>query len=178
VVFVAPNFSSAELGAAIAPSCYVFPSRPARLRGFDYRGPYRYSLTFCCYRRQRPFADPATVARTLALFLQTADELGFAVLAYCFMPDHVHLLAEGLTDDADLRAFAKRSRQRAAVVHAACGQGRLWQEGYFERVLRADEDSITVCRYILFNPVRSGLVRQPSEYPFLSTTLAAVEDLG
>jgi putative transposase len=94
------------------------------------------------------------------------------------MPDHVHLLAEGLTDSADLRAFAKLARQRAAVAHAVAEAGRLWQEGYFERVLRADEDSITVCRYILFNPVRSGLVREPSEYPFLGTTLAALDDLG
>ena len=156
----------------------MFPRKPARLSGFDYLGPHRYFLTCCCARRQRFFEDAGTVGSTLAQFLRSSDEMGFAVRAYCFMPDHVHLLVEGTRDDADLCAFVKLSRQRSALVHGNRSRDRLWQPGYFERVLRSDEDSVAVARYILFNPVRAGLVRQPSEYAFLGTTLAAIEDLG
>ena len=37
--------------------------------------------------------------------------LEFAVFAYCLMPDHVHLLAHGMSEHADLRRFAKRTKQ-------------------------------------------------------------------
>ena len=43
---------------------------------------------------------------------------------------------------------------------------RLWQPDYFERVLRDDESTIVVARYILENPIRAGLAKGIGEYPF------------
>jgi hypothetical protein len=43
---------------------------------------------------------------------------------------------------------------------------RRWQKGYYEHVLRDDEDSKEVAFYIIANPVRAGLARSPDEYPF------------
>ncbi len=42
----------------------------------------------------------------------------------------------------------------------------LWQGGYYERVLRKDEETQSVIDYILDNPVRAGLVKRPLDYPF------------
>ncbi len=42
----------------------------------------------------------------------------------------------------------------------------LWQEGYYERVLRSDEATETVVRYVLDNPVRAGLVQRAEDYSF------------
>ncbi len=44
--------------------------------------------------------------------------------------------------------------------------GSLWQEGYHDRVLRDEEATTTVVRYMLENPVRAGLVDRPELYPF------------
>jgi hypothetical protein len=54
---------------------------------------------------------------------------------------------------------------------------RLWQRGYFEHVLRDDEDSFGVARYILDNPVRTGLARNPQDYPSAGSLTMAVRDL-
>lgn len=70
------------------------------------------------------------------------------------MPDHLHFLVEGLSDSAN-----------SAALWALRPKG-LWQDGYYERILRRDEDSVAVCHYILDNPVRAGLVAAPSDYPF------------
>jgi hypothetical protein len=43
---------------------------------------------------------------------------------------------------------------------------RLWQEGYYERVLRNDEDTKAVTKYILENPVRPELVTIALDYLF------------
>ena len=93
------------------------------------------------------------------------------------MPDHVHLLVQGLSDESDLRRFAKRLKQGAAQSYSHKFGEPLWQEGYFDHVLRAEEDARGVARYILDNPVRAGLVNHPSHYPFLGSGVWDLKEL-
>jgi putative transposase len=93
------------------------------------------------------------------------------------MPDHVHLLVEGLTDDADLRRVVKRMKQGSGQTWRFRTGSRLWQEGYYERVLRAGDEPKPVARYILENPVRAGLARFPTEYPHVGSDVWTLEDL-
>jgi REP element-mobilizing transposase RayT len=93
------------------------------------------------------------------------------------MPDHVHLLVEGLTVDADLRRFARNAKQVTGQTYGRRMRTRLWQEGYYDRILRADDDARAIARYIIENPVRAGLAKTPSEYPYLGSGVWSVEDL-
>ena len=93
------------------------------------------------------------------------------------MPDHAHLLIEGMTDAADLQRFVKRAKQRSSQAYAHQTHRRLWQEGYFDRVLRAEEDSRALARYVIENPVRAGLVDRPDQYPHLGSHIWSVEEL-
>jgi REP-associated tyrosine transposase len=139
------------------------------VNSFPYTGLYRYFLTFCAFERRRPFADAEVVSTTLEQFRKTAEEETFELLAYCFMPDHVHLLVEGTAEESDLRRFPKLAKQRAGVKHSRKFGGRLWQEGYYDRVLRDGEDIRDIARYLLNNPVRAGLVETPIDYPHLGS---------
>jgi putative transposase len=152
-------------------------SRPQRLRGFDYRGPNRYFLTFCTFERRTVFRDGEIVSVVLLQFRRTARTMKFEILAYCLMPDHVHLLVEGKTESADLRRLVKRLKQGSGQAYASLRRGPLWQEGYYERVLRAEDDARVVARYIVANPVRAGLVRNPTEYPYLGSDTWSLDDL-
>ena len=140
--------------------------RPAKLRTFDYLGCHAYSLTLCTFQRQRHFIDAAVVQLVLHEILRTADEYGFELPAYCFMPDHLHLLSVGRSPVAHLLSFAKLARQRSAMTFARRIGKRLWQQGFFERTLRNDETVEVVARYIEGNPVRAGLVTSVDEWPF------------
>jgi putative transposase len=152
-------------------------SRPPRIEGFTYRGCYQYFLTFCTIERRRVFVDAQIAAVVVEHFLRTSQQWSFALLAYCVMPDHAHLLVEGTSAGSDLRRFAKRLKQGAGQAYAhRCG-APLWQEGYFDHVLRGDEDARQVARYILDNPVRAGLVRRPLDYPYLGSGVWKLEDL-
>ena len=73
---------------------------PRHLPAFDYRGPHRYFLSFCTADRHFAFAEAAAVYLVRGQFLRAADRHLFAVLAYCFMPDHLHLLVEGLLEES------------------------------------------------------------------------------
>ena len=82
------------------------------------------------------------------------------------MPDHLHMLVEGQREDADFRAFMANCRKRTSLAARPYVVGRLWQDGYYERVLRREEDTETVVEYILANPIRAGLVENAMDYPF------------
>ena len=152
-------------------------SRPPRLPRFNYLGRYRYFLTFSTLERRKTFTDPATVACVLAQFRRTAETSEFAILAYCVMPDHVHLLVEGMTSNADLVKFMKHLKQSSAQVYSQRAKQRLWQEGYYDRVLRPADDAKTIARYIVANPVRAGLVRSPAEYPHIGSDVWSLAEL-
>jgi len=83
------------------------------------------------------------------------------------MPDHLHLVLEGIAPTSDLRRFVRIAKQRVAYAFRRTrGIPLTWQEGYYDRVLRSDEATDTVVRYVLDNPVRGGLVTQAEDYAF------------
>ncbi len=43
---------------------------------------------------------------------------------------------------------------------------QLWEANYYEHVLRNDEATRAVARYIVQNPVRKGIVEDYSKYPY------------
>ena len=152
-------------------------SRPPRLDGFEYRGRHSYFLTFCTYQRREVFRDSSIAAMVLRQVLLAAARFEFAVFAYCLMPDHVHLLLRGKSTLADLRRFAKRAKQSTGQIYRRNTKMPLWQEGYYDRVVRPEEDLSAIARYIIENPVRAGLVKSPLEYPFVGSDLWSVNEI-
>jgi len=94
-------------------------------------------------------------------------------------PDHSVLA--GRSAFADRPGEARQSAEGATaagppVRYARCSSHRV-PLGYVERVLRAEEDTFAVARYLLGNPVRSGLVESPEEFPFLGSLTMGVHDI-
>ncbi len=93
------------------------------------------------------------------------------------MPDHLHLLVEGRDVDADLRLFIGEFKQRSAFQYRRATNRILWQKRYYDHVLRNEESTETIARYILRNPVRAGIVGDPRQYPFLGSSVYLLDDL-
>ena len=148
-----------------------------RLRGFDYTGGYRYFLTICTSGRRAVFVHHEAVDLVLAQFLRSATDNRVAVIAYCFMPDHLHLMVEGSSADARLTEFVRMFKQRSAFHWKRTFGGELWQRSYFDRVLRSEESTIVVARYVLANPLRAGMVVKVEDYPFLGSLTMSIQEL-
>jgi len=155
----------------------MFTGKPEHLKTFDYLGSYRYFLTFCTFKRRELFVTADRVNNVCTQFLRAADEEHFALVAYCFMKDHVHLLIEGLSDNSDCRRFIARAKQFSGFYFKRAFSESLWQRYGFERTLRPEECSIGVARYILENPVRAGLVSRVEDYPFLGSSVYSIEQI-
>ena len=145
-------------------------SRPRRIRQFPYTGVQRYFLTICTHDRAPYFKDAGAVKLVLDHITKTAARNAIAILAYCFMPDHVHLLVDGVDDSADLVASMKLAKQHSGYAFKQTRRACLWQEGYYEHVLRDAEKTEEVMEYIVSNPVRSKLVETPVDYPHWGST--------
>jgi len=147
-----------------------------RLAGFSYTGRYRYSVTICVSPRRPALGTRATVTPLLRILCDAARAEQFAILAYCVMPDHVHLVLEGQREDSSLRRFVWRFKRDTGFWFARSNGESLWQEGYHERVLRDDETTRDVVRYVLDNPVRAGVVQRPEEWPYSAAPGLAIDD--
>jgi putative transposase len=155
----------------------VFTGNPGHLKAFDYTGPYRYFLTFCTHSRQRLLVTKERIDLVLLQIERSADEEQFAIIAYAFMPDHVHLLIEGLSESSDCRRFIQRAKQFSGYHYAKQFSHGLWQRHGFERTLRDEEATLVAAKYILENPVRAGLVSRGEDYPFAGSRVYSLAEI-
>jgi REP element-mobilizing transposase RayT len=80
------------------------------------------------------------------------------------MPDHLHLLVRpgfALGDFVwSLKSYTTRQ------IQALGRPGKLWQDDYYEHILRKAEEGQSIATYILHNPVRRGLAEVAEAYPW------------
>ena len=154
-------------------------NRPPRFPDFRYEGFNRYFLTVCVDQRAPVFLDIELGHFVATQFLQLAVAFKLEVIAYVVMPDHVHTLVAGQSEDCSLQPYMHRFKQATGYEwrHRRGHRRRLWQEGYYDRILRDKDATEGVVRYILENPVRAGLVDDVRAYPLVGASLYNVDEL-
>lgn len=100
-----------------------FKRRP-RLKGFDYTGCYRYFITICTQNKNPVFHNTDIAKQYIELLAEKAIMLRFKVWVYCFMPDHVHFLAEGISQDADLKRFVSSFKQSTGYHYSLSNKAK------------------------------------------------------
>ena len=93
------------------------------------------------------------------------------------MPDHVHVLLRALASDAQPLKYFNRWRQWTGHRWRQIACGRLWQEGYWDYVLRSGDDMLGIAAYIAANPVRMRLAHAVGQYPWAGSTQFTNEQL-
>jgi putative transposase len=115
-------------------------------------------------RRQRTFFTESDYETYKALMARSCAEAGVKVLAYCLMPNHVHLVAVPAAA-ADLRrAIGEAHVRYTRRINLREGwRGHLWQ-GRFASFPMDDTHLHACVRYIERNPVRARLVARPEDW--------------
>jgi putative transposase len=135
-----------------------------RLKEFEYTGRYAYHIVLLPKNRVPVFNDHSWARHCATELEAIAAATNFGVLAYCFMPDHLHALVEDLEDNAQLLRFVQRFKQKTAFKFKQRFGGQLWQQSFYDHGIRRPEDVNSVAQYIFWNPVEAGLVRRPREF--------------
>ncbi|WP_028455391.1 REP-associated tyrosine transposase [Chitinilyticum litopenaei] len=120
-----------------------------------------YLLTSITAERTPLFSD-WRVGRLLVneLRMSKVDTLAFVI-----MPDHLHWLCR--LEQQNLSAVIQAVKSRSAIMinRHRRGAGKVWQPGFHDHALRAEEDVLSVARYVVANPLRAGIVERLGDYP-------------
>jgi REP element-mobilizing transposase RayT len=129
---------------------------------------YAYFVTTICGDRRRVFSNAIATRLVVRILNEVRDEEGARLLSYVIMPDHVHLLI--VPGRLGLGNFMKLWKGRFARSwnKETDRSGSIWQERYYESVMRGDEQIERCIQYIDANPVKAGLCTRPEEYPWSS----------
>jgi putative transposase len=146
-----------------------FNRKDIRLPTNHYRGRTMYFVTLCFHDRRRFGANPRLASWLIGSLRKHASVCAFFIHAYCVMPDHMHLLAVGASEESNLIKFVESFKQETAFEFARRAHRRLWQFKYYDRILRASDAADSVAWYIWLNPLRKGLCRTPTDYAFLGS---------
>ncbi len=129
-----------------------------------------YLLTTTTHGRKPIFREFQLACCAAREIRSISDSEIVEVIAWVVMPDHIHLLV--VLNGDDLAALMRRLKSCSAIGinRLRNVSGPVWQKGYHDHALRADEDLRKAARYLVANPLRAGLVDAIGDYPFWDAT--------
>ena len=98
----------------------------------------------------------------------------YRLLAWCVMPNHVHVLFHVEAKDQLRRIVHSWKSYSAHAINEAIGRTcAVWQREYFDRFIRDDAHYFSTVKYIERNPVVAGLVTEAGDWAWSSAARRA-----
>ena len=113
------------------------------------------------------------MAETMQNALLHFHRVKYHILAWCIMPNHVHVLIRQAAPLPKIVNSWKTFTARWALAHnARLGLGipgkRFWMREYWDRYIRNEEHFCKAVEYIHQNPVKAGLCKQARDWEWSS----------
>ena len=147
------------------PSMHDWPHSPIHL--LDSSG--AYIITAATYRKVPIFRSRDRLDRVLSHFHAVAMKYGIAIQAWAMFPNHYHFVGV-LDHSSKLSAFVQHFHSVTAreVNGLDSTPGRKVWFQYWESHLTFERSYFARLRYVHENPVRHGVARVASNYPWCS----------
>ncbi len=124
-----------------------------------------YLVTTVVADRRALFTNFMLARAVIAEMRRSDESANVSSIAWVLMPDHLHWLFQ-LGDQSSLpsvmQGFKGRSARKLKMIQPDLRQ--VWQRGYHDHAMRADEDLRRTARYLAANPLRAGLVAYIGDY--------------
>src|SRR5574341_295584 len=129
-----------------------------------------YFITSVTHQREKLFSHPENCEILTHNIKYYRDHLGFKLLAYVIMPDHFHAIIHVPENQTIATIIHDIKRFSSIQIGRRINRmGRpIWQQGYYEHVIRDIKDFETKLDYIHKNPLTAGLAKNLEDYPFSS----------
>ena len=130
------------------------------------------SLVFitCVTRNRRQYLKSD---ENVYLFFQTLNKVKeiypFGLLAYIILPDHFHWIMR--TEDASgnfskpLQNIKWNFTYNYKHLHRIDHSISIWQRGFWDHIIRDEDDLENHFHYIHWNPIKHGYVDKPEDWP-------------
>jgi putative transposase len=126
-----------------------------------------YFFTLVTKSRQPLFQDPALCELFMAGIDKVKSHQPFELIAYCILPDHIHLLVglpSGVSDYSNIIKEIKRSVTLSIRKHLNQQGLAVWQDRFWEHTIRDQRDMQIHYDYIHYNPVKHGYVEMVDQW--------------
>ncbi len=127
-----------------------------------------YHITSRGNAKQDIFVNDEDRIEFLEILRKARNRYNAIIYAYCLMDNHYHLLVE--TPDANISQLMRQLNgvytQRYNFTHRKTGH--LFQGRFKSILVQQDLYLLELCRYIVLNPVRAGMVKAAKDWPWSS----------
>jgi putative transposase len=127
----------------------------------------------CVTRKRYPYLKSKPDIDLFFGILEKVNEIHpFELQAYVMLPDHFHWLMkvdESSGNFSKIMHSIKRNFTRNYKHSQNIQQPlTLWQRGFWDHVIRDEQDFGTHLDYIHWNPIKHGYVNKPEDWPYSS----------
>ena len=130
-------------------------------------GPTVCAVTLLVAGQQRVLEDGGLAEAVVGVLREVSQSSPFELLAYSLLPDHMNLLLLARAPEASVKRFVSEVRVRSSkVFRKVGGEGKLWQDYFFDHALAQGEDLGLAARRVYLVPVEKGLASKPEDWPF------------
>ena len=139
-----------------------------RLKHFDYSNPsHVFFITICAKDKAAHFLNSELAEEIVSSLLVLRERREFPIYCYCLMPDHLHLVISPSVSSGSVSGIVRRLKSFTTKIGWEHGvSGRLWQKSFYDHVVRSDENLMSICQYILMNPVRKALAERAEDWEY------------
>ncbi|MGH9606735.1 MAG: REP-associated tyrosine transposase [Terracidiphilus sp.] len=146
------------LEAAKAIGARLLPEQEAELAEYSPRRMEEYfdrGHGSCALRDQR-------IAAAMAAALRFREGKHYRLLAWCIMPNHLHVVVRPLPGSDLARVLKSWKQFSSKAANQVLGQsGRFWQREYYDRLIRNEQEYSRAVCYVVENPAKAGLMNWP-----------------
>ncbi|NLO06163.1 MAG: hypothetical protein GX131_10090 [candidate division WS1 bacterium] len=138
---------------------------PNRLKPEAYRVAGQSVLTTICTRsKEATLLLDAVRPELVAALPVSADIAGCELIAWCLMPDHLHILLRVQQYGGDILRFLHSYKTWTGRKMRLASLPR-WERSFWDRHARSSDDIANLVSYVLNNPVRVGLCETWQQWP-------------
>lgn len=110
------------------------------------------------------------IAKLVVESLHFRDGKVYELIAYCIMPNHIHIVFMPLKESKDkyyslskiMHSFKRHTAHEANLILGRTGT--FWQHENYDHFVRDDAELERIVKYVLYNPVKAKLVKEQSDW--------------
>ena len=138
----------------------------SRLRRYSKPG-HPYFITCVTYERRPLLIQNADLILQSISYMKRASD--YDVPVWVILPDHFHAIIEAL--GGDISGILQRIKMSfGALLRKRLQEksGRVWQNRFWDHIIRDERDMNRHMDYIHYNPVKHGYVSRPFDWRYSS----------
>jgi len=164
---VDPGPQNSETGPGSPPPATTTHSHLQRLSKV-FIGDPTYFVTTCTKKRRKILDTPAVHQILREGWEDALERHGWVIGSYVVMPDHIHFFCKPTHEACTLSELMQHWKEWTSkrIKREMELKDGVWQEEFFDHLLRSHESYSEKWNYVEQNPVRAGLVERAGDWPY------------